>query len=148
MLLENFQLRYNPGVELIEEGHNWDIHNFADFASLSSDARAREIQLKWVVPKADNPWGDPTNHAPSCTLTFSGVVSFEIKPRRSEPPPEEDLTLEEIACVRPGQSADGELVLAGPDDIFALHFAFCSGAVIEVLSERVRLSSGTINEAV
>jgi hypothetical protein len=123
-------------------GKNWDLHNFADFTGFSFDAPSRRLQLGWLVRESEkNPWGDPTNHARSCSLHFEGVNYLQVGPRKSSLPYEEDLTLEEIVRVRPGESSHDEYALAASDGVFALRFQFYSEAWIEVIADRVRLLS-------
>ncbi|MCA9512572.1 MAG: hypothetical protein KC560_17830 [Myxococcales bacterium] len=129
MHIDNYSLRYSQGVELLAEGHNWDLHNFAVFVGCHHDPVGRTCSFTWVALLVENPWGDPGNTARGCILEFSGVSAFVHEPGIGA----DKETLSEISDIPQGEEGWSER------DAFDLWLRFEDGTVYKLRAERSRL---------
>lgn len=132
MRLLNFELSNSVRpIEIKGLGRSWDLHNQAEFLSLSFDPLANTIIMGWVVGP-DLPYS-------AVKLLFANVRTLHISPRDVEVPPSEDYCLEFVAKVTPGPAEYRLKREWGVDDPFHLLFEFRSERTILINSETVEL---------
>ena len=143
MRFENFDLAAPYGaIELRGLGHNWDLHNFADFRGFTFDPGLDELTMEWQVPPGqEDAWGSRGNNARGCRLRFSGLRFLRGTNRDRAYPLEESRTVSGISKATPGQ---GEYRLKqdwGSDEGFHLIIQFQDEREFEVAADVVRLEA-------
>src|SRR5712664_1832346 len=94
MRLLNFELgRSVYPIEIEGLGRSWDLHNQAEFRSLSFDPLANTIVMEWFIGP-DMPYS-------ALRLLFANVRTLQISPRDGEVPATEDYCLSYLAKVVP-----------------------------------------------
>ena len=139
MILSNFELREpNHTIELVGLGHNWDLHNFAEFEGLEVNAGQNHATLRWRVPDVENPWGSLNNAFRGCALVFSGLRALSMTPHDPDHATE-DRDLADVSKVTPEPGEYRTRERWSPGEPFNLRFEFQSGRTIEVAAERAEL---------
>jgi len=145
MRFENFDLAVPYGaIQLRGLGHDWDLHNFADFRGFTFDPGLDELTMEWQAPEGqENPWGSRGNNARGCRLRFSGLSFLRGTSRDRAYPLQESLTVSGISKATPGQG-EGRLKQDwGPDERFHLIIQFQDEREFEVAADVVRLEAIT-----
>jgi len=141
----NFELRHpGGGIELIFNGMNWDLHNFADFVGCHYDKKAGTFSMKWVSPSGcENPWGDPANSSRSCELLFEGVSEVQKSPGKGHLSRDSE-TLMKVAKAIPKEYEFPNKVDWEVGEPFDLEFVFEDQSEIRVVASSCRLIGGCI----
>lgn len=143
MRLKNFNLTSPYGCAVIRGcGHDWDLHNFADFQGFFFTPDRDDLVMEWlVVPGEENPWGSRGNAAAGCRLCFSGIRYLRVVGRDTDYPAEESSCLASISKVEPGESEYRGKEKWEPGEPFRLLFQFQDGRQIEVEADSVSLEA-------
>jgi len=137
MRFENFDLGSPYGsIELRGLGHDWDLHNWADFGGLTFLVESNELVLEWRVNHMDkNPWGDTGNTAAGCRLRFRGLHSVRLSPRDPAYPATEGTCVASISKVIPGELQFPYKQKWEPGEEFHLRLTFQDEREIEIGAE-------------
>jgi hypothetical protein len=143
MKLINFDLeRPFVAISLKGLGHEWDLHNFADFLGLRFDAADNSLSMTWDASSHEgNPWGEPENTAKGCQLIFCNVTFLQMSGRDNEIPLSEDLCLSSVSKVIPNTTEYRCRDDWGEGEEFNLLFEFHSERSLEIGAESVELQS-------
>jgi hypothetical protein len=80
-----------PGIEVVHDGHLYDLHNTADFKDYVFDQATRTLTLNWEFGcYCDGVKGGPIS------LVFAHVADLKIADKDPSVPRSEDLCLEEM----------------------------------------------------
>ena len=75
MKLLNFELEHPSATICLKGlGHEWDLHNHADFGEVRLQVESDSLRLTWYATLAKAPWGNPDNQAAGCRLTFFNLI--------------------------------------------------------------------------
>jgi hypothetical protein len=143
MKLENFDLNKPFGaIELQGLGHDWDLHNWAEFKGFSFVPGTNELILEWRVPEGhENPWGSRGNMARGCRLRFQGLKSIRVSERDTAYPLKESDCVSGISKVIPGELEYPFKRSWAEGEAFHLRITFQDERNIEIAAESVSLEA-------
>ena len=127
------------GIYLAFDGLKLDLHNIYSFGGLEYSIEHQTLKLAWQLGSVDpesKKWIKDILPR-KIQIEFTGVSSFEFRPRDPELPFSEDDCLGNAGYLSGEEWCDGVMILnEEPDPEWKTAFEFRSGAMIALQAER------------